>query len=200
MIVDLKDKRALDASLTGGKASKLALLIAEGFPTPPGFAITTEALAAFVDENELGPQVDALFEDAGADAGALQEKIRSLPLPAGLANRLKEELDSVTAGQETPVRFAVRSSGVAEDLAGASFAGQYDTVLGAQGFDEVASATLVCWASFFNSHSIKYRRDRGIREFRGAVVVQRLVEADAAGVSFTLLPDFPSAWFLVCAR
>jgi pyruvate,water dikinase len=84
--------------------------------------------------------------------------------------------------------WAVRSSAVAEDLTGASFAGQYDSILGVTGFEEIAGALLRCWASFFNPHALQYRRDRNIRDFRGAVVVQRLIPADAAGVCFTLDP------------
>jgi rifampicin phosphotransferase len=85
-------------------------------------------------------------------------------------------------------RFAVRSSGVAEDSAGASFAGQYETVLGVRGVDEVSNAIARCFASFSSARATAYQRGIGVQDLGGVVVVQRLVEAEAAGVAFTIDP------------
>ena len=109
-------------------------------------------------------------------------------LPEPVSEALRERLLDFERRLDSDARWAVRSSAVAEDLAGASFAGQYDSILGVTGFEEIAGALLRCWASFFNPHALQYRRDRNIRDFRGAVVVQRLIPADAAGVCFTLDP------------
>ena len=84
------------------------------------------------------------------------------------------------------------SSGVAEDLAGASFAGQYETVLDVRGSEALADAVRRCWASAFRERVAAYAgragasRPRGVRSM--AVLVQRLVPADAAGVAFTANP------------
>ena len=114
----------------------------------------------------------------------LKSQIISSELPEKLirklSNRLKDEDDSSL--------WAVRSSAVAEDLEGASFAGQYDTVLSVSGIEEISKAILKCWASFFNAHSIQYRRENKISDFLGAVVLQNLVDADAAGVCFSIDP------------
>lgn len=197
MIVDLADEKALDASLAGGKGSELCALAAKGFAVPPGFVITTEAFSKFIDENNLGQQIEDLFgkaktlpaNDLSKAANLLQEKIRASRLPEGMAQSLKEKLNSynnVASNQDQ--LWAVRSSAVAEDLEGASFAGMYDTLLGVAGFDEAARAVLSCWASFFNSVSIQYRLDRNLCDIQGAVVVQLLVDADTAGVCFTMDP------------
>jgi phosphohistidine swiveling domain-containing protein len=188
MILDLTDDRALDAALTGGKGSQLAALAAEGFAVPAGFVVTTEAFAAFLQAGNLQDEIEKIPSSAPSEMGSLPARIRAMHLPEPASEALRKRLLDFGRKFDSDVRWAVRSSAVAEDLAGASFAGQYDSVLGVTGFEEVAAALLRCWASFFNARALQYRRDRGIRDFRGAVVVQRLISADAAGVCFTLDP------------
>ncbi len=85
-------------------------------------------------------------------------------------------------------QFAVRSSSRAEDSAAASFAGQYDTVLGVRGADEVSRAITRCFASFASARASAYQSAVGVQDTAGAVIVQRLVPAEAAGVAFTRDP------------
>lgn len=86
------------------------------------------------------------------------------------------------------IAWAIRSSGVAEDLQQTSFAGQYDTILGSQTLNEIEEAIKRCWASFLNPRSIIYRRDNGIFEIQGALILQRLISSSSAGVAFTIDP------------
>ena len=85
---------------------------------------------------------------------------------------------------------AVRSSATAEDLADASFAGQQDTYLNVRGDDALLDAVRRCWASLWTERAVAYRAEQGIdaRTVAMAVVVQKMVEADAAGVLFTANP------------
>ena len=85
---------------------------------------------------------------------------------------------------------AVRSSATAEDLPGAAFAGQQDTYLNVLGEDAVVQAVADCWASLWTDRAVAYRQPQGIdpRELAIAVVVQRMVRADTAGVMFTANP------------
>lgn len=87
-------------------------------------------------------------------------------------------------------RVAVRSSATAEDLPDASFAGQQDTYLNVSGRDGVIAAVQDCWKSLFTERAVAYRRDHGISDesVAMAVVVQRMVDPDAAGVLFTINP------------
>ena len=87
--------------------------------------------------------------------------------------------------------MAVRSSATAEDLATASFAGQQDTYLNVRGAGDVAAAVIDCWASLWNARAMAYRAREGIdpATVRLAVVVQQMVESDAAGVMFTANPS-----------
>ncbi len=105
-------------------------------------------------------------------------------LPPGLAEELAAVLDPACP-------YAVRSSATAEDLAEASFAGQHDTVLGCAGLPAVLEAVRRCFASLHGDRAVAYRRDRAIAsesDLAMAVVVQRMVAAEAAGVAFTLDP------------
>ena len=83
---------------------------------------------------------------------------------------------------------AVRSSATAEDLAEASFAGQQDTFLNVRGDDALLDAVRRCWASLFTERAVAYRAEHGVEDAVMAVVVQEMVEADAAGVLFTANP------------
>ena len=85
---------------------------------------------------------------------------------------------------------AVRSSATAEDLEGASFAGQQDTYLNISGPDAVLDAVRRCWASLWTARAMAYRARQGIdpAEVSLAVVVQELVDAESAGVMFTADP------------
>ncbi len=196
MIVDLTDERAMDSTLTGGKGSSLASLVARGLPVPLGFVVTTQAFAAFLEGGELGTQFERLFSvppETSANvlmelAKHVQDCIRTSRLPEAIAEELKKRIIESEREFGSEALWAVRSSAVAEDLVGASFAGQYDTILGLAGLEEVVHAVLQCWASFFNVSSIEYRRARNIQDFRGAVVLQRLIPAYAAGVCFTQNP------------
>ena len=192
MIVRLDTPAAQSVALAGGKGSALAQLTARGYPVPPGFVITTQAFADFCQTHGILSRVDricTMSKNQGQEwfqtaIDTLQTDIRSLPLPTGLHQVLAAEL-STYPGQTL---WAVRSSAAAEDSKGASFAGQYDTVLGVEGLAEVTAAVLRCWASFFNANALAYKTARTISDNRMALVIQQLVDAEVAGVCFSVNP------------
>jgi rifampicin phosphotransferase len=147
-----------DIAVAGGKGANLGELTRAGLPVPPGFVLTTAA-----------------YRDVGVDA----------PIPEDMA---REITDAWSALGEVPV--AVRSSATAEDLEDASFAGQQDTYLNVRGAAALLDAVRECWASLWTERAVAYRARQGIdpAELALAVVVQRMVEADAAGVMFTANP------------
>lgn len=173
----------LDAQLlpvAGGKAANLGELIRAGFPVPAGFCITTTAYQQVAE--------DAF--DAGAPPEELAERARAAilasPVPTGVAKAVSRAYRSL--GDNVPV--AVRSSATAEDLSWASFAGQQDTFLNIVGADAVLEAMRQCWASLWTDRAVSYRTTNGIDHaaVRLAVVVQRMVEPQVAGVMFTADP------------
>ncbi len=114
-----------------------------------------------------------------------------LPVPDGFAITVYARDADIAAayralGDDVPV--AVRSSATAEDSSDASFAGEHDTFLWVVGEDAVLKAVAMCRASLNTDRAVAYRADRGIEGEQMAVVVQKMVRADAAGVAMTLNP------------
>ena len=186
---DGADEQQLD--VVGGKGANLGRLSHLGLPVPPGFVITTAAYRAFLAANEL--------ERLGAtDPGSLRARIPQVPLPDDLSAAILAAYQRLGA-----VPVAVRSSGTAEDLAAASFAGQHDTFLNVAGPEALLGAVRACWASLWTPRAVAYRRQRGWGDHADdgtgdhaddamplalAVVVQVMVPAEAAGVAFTANP------------
>ncbi len=173
----------------GGKAAGLATLIAGGLPVPAGFCLTTSAYREFVAAADLSPQIAAALGDP-ALAIDLAGVVGAAEVPPALAAEIAAAYGALSS-DGVPVAVAVRSSATAEDLPGASFAGQQDTYLAVTGTAAVIESVRRCWGSLWNDHAVAYRRRAGIEgadEVAMAVVVQRLVDADAAGVCFTADP------------
>jgi phosphoenolpyruvate synthase/pyruvate phosphate dikinase len=184
----LDDAGAETGALVGGKFSSLAEMTAAGFGVPRAFAVTTDALAAFMIESGLEHDARAVHTDVAAGA-VIQQRILETPLPAAVAAEVTAayaRLCDETGVDDVPV--AVRSSGVAEDLAGASFAGQYETYLWIRGADSVLEHVRRCWTGLFGEAVLSYRPGGGVGDASMAVVVQQLVQPRAAGVLFTLDP------------
>ena len=175
------------------RAPRSNRLARAGFRIPPGFCLTAQAFAAQVATIPhawiLADPRAMTDEDT---RGALVDAMTRGPLAPTVAEALQEPLDRL-AGEglrgDGPMRLAVRSSGVAEDGAAASFAGLHDTELGL-GAEDVVPAVLRCWASLWSDRAVAYRTRRGLALDGGAmaVVVQALVPAIAAAVAFTRHP------------
>jgi rifampicin phosphotransferase len=151
-----------DADAVGGKGLSLGLMAAAGLPVPPGFCVTSAAFRRW--------------------------RGQALTNGHDLSRRIADAYRVLGGG---PV--AVRSSATAEDGAVTSFAGQQETFLGVQGDDDVCTAVGRCWASLDTERAVAYRRRQGVSDdgLAMAVVVQRLVPADVAGVLFTRDPLDP---------
>jgi rifampicin phosphotransferase len=171
------DDPAADLATVGGKGASLARMIRAGLPVPGGFHVTTAAYRAFVQ-----PFRDEIDPDDPERTAAVFAR-HDVPAPVA-----EEILCAYRAlGEDVPV--AVRSSATVEDLPELSFAGQQDTYLNIRS-DDLLDAVKRCWASLWNARAIAYRDQRPVpdEEVALAVVVQELVEADAAGVMFTANP------------
>ncbi|GAA5082673.1 pyruvate,water dikinase [Thermocatellispora tengchongensis] len=172
-----------DLGRAGGKGANLGELVRAGFPVPGGFVVTTAAYDAVVRAAGLDAVIAAGL-DRG-DGAAIRAAFEDAPLPGALRREIAGAYARLGGG---PV--AVRSSATAEDLPGAAFAGQQDTYLNVIGEDALLGAVRRCWGSLWTDRAIAYRARRGIAPagVRIAVVVQRMVPAEAAGVMFTADP------------
>jgi pyruvate,water dikinase len=183
-----------DKARVGGKGANLSRLAAAGLPVPPGFCVTTEAYGDFLREGRIAAELagaieELVFDDAAKlteQTDAIREMILSPVMPAPIVEAIRE---GYAAMGDSPY-VAVRSSGTAEDLAEASFAGLHDTYLDIRGADDVIDAVRRCWASMWTARATAYRQQNGFdqKEATIAVVVQEMVDADVAGVLFTANP------------
>jgi pyruvate,water dikinase len=195
----LGELRLRDEELFGGKSAALGELLAAGIPVPGGFAISSAVYEAFLDATCLrGPLDDVLAGLDVDDLSALRvasarstAAVVEAELPDGVRAEILEryaELSSETGESKPPV--AVRSSALGEDSAEATFAGQQETYLWVRGPDQLCRAVRQCWASLYSEPSIAYRAR--LRDARRApsmgVAVQRMVDAEVAGVLFTCNP------------
>jgi len=194
-----------DTSKVGGKSANLGELRNEtDVPVLPGFATTADAYERFIKETELKDKIERLLDgldtDDVTDLQKRGEKIRAHIKEAEMPQSLRddfiksyEELEE-RLGVENP-EVAVRSSATAEDLPGASFAGQQETYLNVSGKQHLIKRIKDCYASLFTNRAISYREDKGFSHFdvKLSAVVQKMGRSDkgqgAAGVMFTLDPD-----------
>lgn len=202
-ILWISDSEAGVAEL-GGKVNSLAELMRAGFDVPPAFGVTTSAFVRFARASDLPARIAGIRRglDVGdpdrvaAASAAIAELIRDAPIPGDMEDDIRSayaRLCEIAGADAVPV--AVRSSGVNEDLEGASFAGQYDTYLWISGADAVMTHVRRCWAGLFNPEVLTYR-PAGVESagaiddgFPGMCVgVQVMVPARTAGVMFTLDP------------
>ncbi|MBX9605491.1 MAG: hypothetical protein K2Y51_04660 [Gammaproteobacteria bacterium] len=194
LVVGFDDALASRHDLVGGKAANLGRLSQAGFPVPRGFTVGVAAHQLF--HGSIAEQLAALLGDLDyahaerleTQTAALRGLILGSPVPPALAAAISEAYAGLAADGAPLV--AVRSSGTAEDLAEASFAGLHDTFLDVQGADAVLAAVKRCWASLWTARAVHYRHQRGFdhADARLAVVVQRMVAAEMAGVLFTANP------------
>ena len=179
-VLRFAEDECLEVMHAGGKGASLARMASLGLPVPPGFVVAADALAA-----ALGERTRELASLSADDAERAQRIVQD-------AEMSKERREEVVAayrelGDDVPV--AVRSSACAEDSQEASFAGQQETYLDVRGADEVIERIRHCWGSFFSERALFYRAEKGSLDDLGmAVVVQRMVSADVAGVLFTVDP------------
>ncbi|WP_306051052.1 PEP/pyruvate-binding domain-containing protein [Oceaniradius stylonematis] len=200
-ILWLDDPQSANNPALGGKFASLAESKRTGLPVPPGFGITTHAYRDFMkgagleDEARRVRSVCATLGagQIAAETASLIAAIHSAPLPAQLHDAISaayDDLERRTGIPDLPV--AVRSSGESEDLAGASFAGQYETFLWITGLDGVIENMRRCWAGMYGETVLSYRHQGELVVAKGdfsiCVGVQQMVEARAAGVMFTLDP------------
>jgi phosphohistidine swiveling domain-containing protein len=183
-----------DIALVGGKGANLGELSHAGLPVPPGFVVTTGAYDAFVEAGDLKDEIVGLASQAEDPAAfeAAEERIRALfargEVPDDVAAEIRTAYDRLANVNVQAV--AVRSSATAEDLPGASFAGQQDTYLNVRDAGTLMEALRSCWASLWTARAMAYRVHEGVDPAKVslAVVVQQMVPAEAAGTLFTADP------------
>jgi len=183
----------------GGKNAGLGEMLKAGIRVPPGFAVTTDSYLQFINEAGLFDKIQNILADVNPDdvasldhaGNAIKSLIGNATLPPAVAAAIREGYAGLCEKcQVKDLPVAVRSSATAEDLPTASFAGQQDTYLWVKGIDNVLGMIQSCWASLFTPRAISYRIKMNFPHEKVliGVGVQKMVNARAAGVMFTLNP------------
>ncbi len=191
-----------DISIVGGKNSSLGEmyrnLTKSGIKVPNGFAITAAAYFYLLKKAGIEKKIKQILKDLDTNnISNLRERgarVRNLileaPFPDDLENAIIENYALLEKEYGRNVDVAVRSSGTAEDLAEASFAGQQDTFLNIKGPSQLLQACRQCFASMFTDRAISYREDQNFDHLSVglSITVQKMVRSDkgASGVMFSI--------------
>ncbi len=197
-----KDLVIADVPRVGGKNAALGEMYANltplGVKVPNGFALTASAYRFFFKESGLDEAIKKLLtgldtknlKDLQRRGKAVREAILAAELPGELRTEIAVAYKELERLYGTNTDVAVRSSATAEDLPGASFAGQQETYLNVRGIEELMVSVKRCIASLFTDRAISYRTDKGFAhsEVALSVGVQKMVRSDMAcsGVAFTI--------------
>lgn len=208
-----------DIGLVGGKGANLGEMTNARLPIPYGFVVTSHTYFKFIRESKLDGKIKQLLSLVNVDnphelqqaADHIQDLIMKADMPEDTAKTIVEYYEELPMKEEKyfskemslvheskhkikstykDVLVAVRSSATAEDLPGASFAGQQETYLNVKGESHLLHKVKECWASLFTPRAIYYRHQQGFDHFKVglAAVVQRMVESDKSGIAFSIDP------------
>lgn len=202
LVVNLQDVGIDNVNEVGGKNASLGEMIKnltpKGIKVPGGFAVTAEGYRHFLRETKLDEFIKKTLDgldtknltDLSARALKVREAIKKGKFPKDLEEAIVSEYKKLEELRGKNVDVAVRSSATAEDLPGASFAGEQETYLGIRGAKEVLVAAKATMASLFTARAISYRTDKGFDHDKIAlsVGVEIMVHSGegASGVMFTL--------------
>jgi pyruvate,water dikinase len=193
LVAPLASFRRSDLELAGGKGANLGELSQAGFNVPPGYVITTAAYDRLLQSNNLQTRLAEIVASLDGNppqavarvSQQIRDGLHAIPIPAQITSEICKAYRQL--GGEG---VAVRSSATAEDLPEAAFAGQQETFLNVIGEEALLEAVRACWASLWSERAILYRARQKVDQttVKLAVVVQKMVPADAAGVMFTANP------------
>ncbi|EKD91015.1 MAG: hypothetical protein ACD_30C00052G0033 [uncultured bacterium] len=198
----LSEVNLSNLSEVGGKNASLGEMIQalskKDIKVPGGFVVTASAYQHFLDKTGLKYFIkdtlkDLKVKDLGSltrKAKTVRDKIVESTFPEDLKLEILNSYKQIQKEYGSNSTFAVRSSATAEDLPGASFAGQHETFLNIKGEQNLLEAIKKAMASLFNDRAISYRADKGFDHFKISlsVGVQKMVRSDLAcsGIMFTL--------------
>lgn len=202
-IKKLSEVSIKDVPEVGGKNASLGEMIKEltkkkGIPVPGGFVVTASGYRHFLKETGLDTFIKEALEgldtkkiqDLALRGKKIREKIVETKFPDDLMEAIEKAHEEAEKEYGQGADFAVRSSATAEDLPGASFAGEHETYLNVRGLSDTLIAVKKAMASLFNDRAISYRVDKGFDHFKVAlsVGVQKMVRSDLAcsGIMFSL--------------
>ncbi len=181
-----------NVAIAGGKGASLGEMSKVGMPVPPGFVVTANAFDQFIKETEIDADIEAILKKVShkdinsvdRSSNEIRAIIAKTRIPKDLATEILSEFKKLKS------KFvAVRSSATSEDSKTASWAGELETYLNVTEKD-VVKYVLKCWSSLFTPRAIFYRFEKKLHKTKVsvAVVVQKMVQSEISGITFTVHP------------
>lgn len=211
-IKNFTELKKTDTKIAGGKGASLGEMTKAGIPVPPGFVILASAFDEFLKQTDLNVEIEAAldkinYKDVNSVDQAsknIRDLIHDAKFPDGIAKEILQAYDTLSTKSEirnskqiqntkSKIRknflVAVRSSATAEDSSVASWAGELESYLNTTR-KNLLGRVKDCWSSLFTQRAIVYRYEKGLRKSKVsvAVVVQKMVQAEIAGICFTTHP------------
>lgn len=186
MIVDIMNGTISES--IGNKGKLLMLMKKGGFEIPGGFILDKDIYKAIVIHNGREKEMEHLL------SGINQANIKEI---STMLSNLVEEflipddiLEEIKQYRKAGVKYAVRSSGLMEDLDSFSFAGQYSTFLNISSFEKIAESIIRCYQSMYSESILTYLidHDMNMEDFEMAVIIQEMIPSEKSGIAFTLNP------------
>lgn len=181
-----------DTPIAGGKGSSLGEMTQAGLAVPPGFVVLTNAFERFITETNLKIKVETLLKKVNlkdlSSVNKVSAKIKNLVLKEKISAPIQKEV--LNHFKKLGAKFvAVRSSATAEDSNTASWAGELETYLNVTEKDLI-NYIKKCWSSLYTPRAIFYRFEKKLhrQNISVAVVVQKMVQSEISGISFTVHP------------
>lgn len=189
---DFKKLDKTDVAIAGGKGASLGEMSKAGIPVPPGFVVLSGAFDRFLEETDLGVEIEAQLKKVNHDdvnsvdrySNVIRDLIDRADMPEDIASEIKKEFTSLNSQY-----VAVRSSATAEDSSIASWAGELESYLNTTE-EDLLSNVKKCWSSLFTPRAIFYRFEKALDKTKVsvAVVVQKMVQSEVSGITFTVHP------------
>lgn len=181
-----------DVSIAGGKGASLGEMTRAGISVPDGFVILSDAFEKFIEETDLNVEIDSILHKVKHDdinsVESASEQIKSLIFNAKMSKDISNEI--VKNFKKLGAKYvAVRSSATSEDSASAAWAGQLDSFLNTTEKNLLENVKK-CWASLFTPRAIFYRIEKDLHKEKisVAVVVQKMIESEVSGITFSVHP------------
>lgn len=192
LIRDFQNLRKSDTAIAGGKGASLGEMTQAGIPVPDGFVILASAFDRFLEETDIGVEIEALLHKLNLkninSIDRISNEIRDLILdaefPKDIAKEVQKKISKLRAKY-----VAVRSSATAEDSSVASWAGELESYLNTTEQNLLENIKR-CWASLFTPRAIFYRFEKKLNKIKisVAVVIQKMIQSEISGICFTVHP------------
>ena len=197
LIIPLRDASGANRAISGNKAAVLAEMLREGLRVPDGLCVTRHAYDLFITETGIGEKIvfelgrkrfeDMRWEEMWDTSLRIRNMFGSAMMPDSIKQKVLDELEGTLSGK--PV--AVRSSSLAEDSEGASFAGLHESFVNVSDPERIIESVKLVWASLWSDAALMYRNELSldIASSAMAVVIQEMIIGEISGVGFCVAPN-----------